>query len=81
MAPQPKVKGTKKNSNSRNKDENIAITETLGRVAATLKERQSTTKKQIAVAEKIKVILERESLLPDEVDRLVREAEEAFQRP
>jgi hypothetical protein len=49
-------------------------------VAAELKQRQWITKNQIAVAEKIKAILERDGLLPDEINRLVKEAEGDCQR-
>jgi hypothetical protein len=80
MAAPPKVKGTKRNGNNRNKTDNNLLTEPLENFAASLQERQSTTKKQIAVSEKVKVILEHEDLLPEEVDRLLREAEADLQR-
>jgi hypothetical protein len=80
MAAPPKVKGTKRNGNNRNKTDNNILTEPLENFAAVLQERQSTTKKQIAVSEKVKVILERQDLLPEEVDRLLREAEADLQR-
>ena len=76
---QPKVKDTKRNSKSRNEGLQNNITGPLESVAAELKQRQWTTKKQIAVAEKIKAILERDGLLPDEIDRLIKEAEGDFQ--
>ncbi|CAI9626458.1 unnamed protein product [Alternaria burnsii] len=71
----PKVKGTKTNSKNHNEGLQNNITDPLEVVAAKLKQRQWTTKKQIAVAEKIKAILERDGLLPDEIDRLVKEVE------
>ena len=76
----PKVKGTKGNSkkrNSKNRNEGFQnnLTHPLEGVAAELKQRQWITKNQIAVAEKIKAILERDGLLPDEIDRLTKEAE------
>ncbi|CAN9127302.1 unnamed protein product [Alternaria sp. RS040] len=76
---QPKVKGTKRNSKNRNEGFQNNVTNPLEGVAAELKQRQWTTKNQIAVAEKIKAILERDGLLPDEIDRLVKEAEGDFQ--
>ncbi|KAB2109960.1 hypothetical protein AG0111_0g1985 [Alternaria gaisen] len=72
---QPKVKGTKRNSKSRNEGFQDNLTHPLEGVAAELKQRQCTTKNQIAVAEKIKAILELDGLLPDEIDRLVKEAD------
>ncbi|OWY42911.1 hypothetical protein AALT_g427 [Alternaria alternata] len=72
---QPKVKDTKRNSKNRSEGLQNNITHPLEGVAAELKQRQWTTKNQIAVAEKIKAILERDGLLPDEIDRLVKEAE------
>ncbi|KAH8636854.1 hypothetical protein IG631_08689 [Alternaria alternata] len=76
---QPKVKGTKRNSKNRNEGFQNNLTHSLEGVAAELKQRQWTTKNQIAVAEKIKAILKRDGLLPDEIDRLVKEAEGDFQ--
>ncbi|CAN9087983.1 unnamed protein product [Alternaria alternata] len=76
---QPKVKGTKRNGKNRNEGFQNNLTHPLEGVAAELKQRQWTTKNQIAVAEKIKAILERDGLLPDEIDRLVKEAEGDFQ--
>ncbi|CAN9087740.1 unnamed protein product [Alternaria alternata] len=76
---QLKVKGIKRNSQNRNEGFQNNLTHPLEDVAAELKQRQWTTKKQIAVAEKIKAILERDGLLPDEIDRLVKEAEGDFQ--
>jgi hypothetical protein len=81
----PKVKGTKGNSkkrNSKNRNEGFQnnLTHPLEGVAAELKQRQWITKNQITVAEKIKAILERDGLLPDEINRLVKEAEGDFQR-
>ena len=72
---QPRVKGTKRNSNNRNEGFQNNLIHPLEGVAAELKQRQWTTKNQIAVAEKIKAILERDGLLPDEIDRLTKEAE------
>jgi hypothetical protein len=71
-------RGTATNAN--NNDHN-ALTVPLEHAVADLKQRQITTKKQIAVAEKIKVILEREGLLPEEIDQLVQEAEGDLQHP
>jgi hypothetical protein len=79
MTTQPKVKGTKGNSNHRNN--NNDLTATLEHMAAELKQRLITTKKKIAVAEKIEAVLEREGLLPQEIDRLVEEAEGDLQQP
>lgn len=72
---QPKVEGTKRNNKNRNEGFQNNLTHPLEGVAAELKQRQWTIKKQIVVAEKIKAILERDSLLPDEIDRLIKEVE------
>jgi hypothetical protein len=72
---EPKVKGSKRNSRNCNEGLQNNITHPLEGVADELKQRQWTTKKQIAVAEKIKAILERDGLLPDEIDRLIKEVE------
>ena len=80
MPAPPKVKGAKRNCGNRIKNDNNALTESLENFAVALKQRQTTTRLQIAVAEKIKDILDREGLLPEEIDRLVDEAEEDLER-
>ncbi|KAI4685933.1 uncharacterized protein J4E88_003770 [Alternaria novae-zelandiae] len=80
MPAPPKVKGAKRNCGNRIKNDNNALTESLENFAVALKQRQSTARLQIAVAEKIKDILDREGLLPEEIDRLVDEAEEDLER-
>ncbi|KAI4656921.1 uncharacterized protein J4E78_006812 [Alternaria triticimaculans] len=80
LAAPPKVKGARRNGCNRNKNDNNALTDTLEDFAAAIKQRQTTTRLQIAVAEKIKDILDREGLLPEEIDRLVDEAEEDLER-
>ena len=80
MPAPPKVKGSKRNCGNRIKNDNNALAESLENFAAALKQRQTTARLQIAVAEKIKDILDREGLLPEEIDRLVDEAEEDLER-
>ncbi|KAL1801301.1 hypothetical protein ACET3X_001643 [Alternaria dauci] len=78
---QSKVKGTKRNSNNRNGGLQNNLAGPLEDVAADLKQSQWRIKKQVAMAEKIKAMLEREGLVPDEIHRLVKEAEGDIQHP
>lgn len=80
LATPPKVKGARRNGNNRNKNNNNALAEPLEKFAVALKQRQSMTRVQIAVVEKIKDILDREDLLPEEIDRLLNEAEADLER-
>jgi len=80
MAAPPKVKGAKRNCSNRIQNDTNTLTESLENFAVALKQRQSTARLQIAVAEKIKDILDREGLLPEEIDRALDEAEADLER-